>query len=185
MEHNISQKFSEIKRDCDGRAIVDMEVKDDTEFLSVYCKSDMPTINSSVADFLENATRSRPCDEQFTLRIHSNCIDDREKKVYKQAIKNYYTEEFLAQERERKRNNIISLWLCLVGLLFLVIAIYVDFMPAKLVWAEFIDIVAWVFLWESVDIFFLKNREMRLKRKKYLSFISMKVEYVKYKNKLN
>ena len=45
------------------------------------------------------------------------------------------------------------------------------------IWSEVVDIAAWVFLWEAVDIGTFKNRELRLKRKRYLAYMSMKVEF--------
>ncbi len=42
------------KRDADGRVIINMTVKDDTDFLSVFSTGDTPVISSEVAEFLEN-----------------------------------------------------------------------------------------------------------------------------------
>ena len=51
---NVSQK--QYRRDGEGRIIVDMNVKDDTDFLSVFSANDTPVISSEVAEFLENST---------------------------------------------------------------------------------------------------------------------------------
>lgn len=77
-------------RDADGRVIINMTVKDDTDFLSVFSTGDTPVISSEVAEFLENSTQSIRPKEQLILKIHSDCIDDNEKKEYGRAIKEYY-----------------------------------------------------------------------------------------------
>jgi len=46
-----------------------------------------------------------------------------------------------------------------------------------MMWAEVIDIIAWVFLWEAVDISIFKNRSLRIRQVRYLSYIEMKVVY--------
>ena len=172
---NIEAK--EYQRDNDGRIIVDMNVKDDTDFLSVFSASDTPVISSDVAEFLENSTHSIRPDEQLTLRVKSACIDETEQRIYKAAIKEYYTEKYRVNERELKIQNIIALLLAVLGTLVLVFAVFLDYYVKSIVWAEVIDIVAWVFLWEAVDIKFFKTRELALQRKRYAMLIYMKIRY--------
>lgn len=165
------------KRDADGRVIINMTVKDDTDFLSVFSIGDTPVISSEVAEFLESSTHSVLPKEQLALRIHSNCIDDNEKEEYRQAIKEYYTELYIANKRELKRNTMIALLLTLAGVVALVAAFLIEHQTANPIWTEVVDIIAWVFLWEAVDISAFKNRGLRLKRFRYLAFMSMKIEY--------
>lgn len=165
------------KRDADGRVIINMTVKDDTDFLSVFSIGDTPVISSEVAEFLESSTHSVLPKEQLTLRIHSNCIDDNEKEEYRQAIKEYYTERYIANKRELKRNAMIALLLTLAGVVALVTAFLIEYQTANLIWTEIVDIIAWVFLWEAVDISAFKNRGLRLKRFRCLAFMAMKIEY--------
>lgn len=165
------------KRDADGRVIINMTVKDDTDFLSVFSTGDTPVISSEVAEFLESSTHSVLPKEQLTLRIHSNCIDDNEKEEYRQAIKKYYTERYITNKRELRRNAIIVLLLALAGIITLATAFLIEHQTANPFWAEVVDIIAWVFLWEAVDISAFKNRGLRLKRFRYLAFMSMKIEY--------
>ena len=77
------------KRDNENRIVIDMTVKDDSDFLSVFSQSDTPVISSEVAEFIENSTDSILPKEQLTLRIHSDCIDDNEKVLYRESIKEY------------------------------------------------------------------------------------------------
>lgn len=166
------------KRDADGRVIIDMTVKDDTAFLSAFSTGDTPVISSEVAEFLENSTHSILPKEQLTLRIHSDCIDDNEKEEYRQAIKEYYTERYITNDRELKRNAVVVLLLALAGVITLALAFFIEHQTANLFWTEVVDIIAWVFLWEAVDISAFKNRGLRLKRFRHLAFMSMRIEYI-------
>ena len=114
---NDSRRF---QRDDENRVIINMTVKDDSNFLSVFSQSDTPVINTEVAEFIENSTNSVLPKEQLTLRIHSDCIDDTEKAIYREAIKEYYREKRIADSRELNRNNIIALLLTVAGVAVLI-----------------------------------------------------------------
>lgn len=166
------------QRDDENRIIVNMTVKDDSNFLSVFSENSTPVISTEVAEFIENGTSSIYPKEQLTLRIHSNCIDDEEKALYKEAIKEYYTKKYIANARELKRNRWIVLILSIFGVFALGMSLMCDYWTNDPIRTEVIDIVAWVLLWEAVDIGVFGNRALRLKQKYYLSYLSMKIEYI-------
>lgn len=176
---NISEK--QYLRDKEGRIIIDMNVKDDTNFLSVFSASNNPVISNDVAEFIENNTHFIRANEQLSLNIKSNCIDETEQKVYKDAIKEYFTEKYRANERELKVQNKIALLLAFLGVLILVLAVFLNYRMSSVIWSEVVDIAAWVFLWEAVDIKFFKTRELSLKRKRYIALIDMEINYEKLK----
>lgn len=179
-EKNLRKQFIErqYQRDSDNRIIIHMTVKDDTDFLSVFSENDTPVIREEVAEFIESRTESIPPFESLTLRIHSDCIDDQEKKEYKAAIKEYYTEKYFSNYRELKESKVISHLLLVAGIIVLALAILLQYKANSIIWSEVIDIVAWVLLWEAADISIFKNRSLKWKKKHYLSYISMKIEYL-------
>ena len=61
--------------------------------------------------------------------------------------------------------------------MILSLALLLEYRVGSLIWAEVIDIAAWVFLWEAVDIGIFRNRELREKRLRYRSFMEMKIVY--------
>ena len=164
-------------RDEEKRLVVNMTVQDDSNFLSVFSISGTPVISMDVAEFIENSTQLIPAGELLTLRVHSDCVDAQEQIIYEEAIKEYYAEKYIANERELKKNNRLSYLLAMMGIIVLALAILLDYMANSLIWAEVIDIVAWVFLWEAVDIRAFSNRSLKSKRLRYLAYMSMKVEY--------
>ena len=163
--------------DEEGRAILRMNVKDDSDFLSSFSEGENPVISDEVAAFLENSTVTLPPAQPLALHIHSSCIDEREQVEYRNAIKEYYTSQYVANENERRRNRRIVLLLALCGILILSMAIFLEYRAESLIWAEVIDIAAWVFLWEAVDIGAFRNHELRVNRLRYLSLIEMKIVY--------
>lgn len=162
------------ERDGEGRAIINMTVKDDSDFLSVYSQREAPFISSDVAEFIESSSHSLRPGQPLALHIHSDCIDDVEKQDYKEGIREYYSEKYIASKREMRFNLIAVILLALAGIATLILAFGIE----HTIWSEVIDIAAWVFLWEAVDIGVFRLREINSMRRRYLSYISMKVEYL-------
>lgn len=169
---------SACERDDEGRAVIHMLVQDDDNFLSEYSESDTPVISGEVAEFIEHVAAASKPNERLTLRIKSNCIDEKEQVLYKTALEEYYRQKYAANEREYRRNKIIVAALTFAGVLALAFRIIFEYVFAGSIWSEVIDIFAWVLLWEAVDIGVFGNRTRKLDRLRYLSFIDMKIEYV-------
>ncbi len=174
---NAEMKKRTLKRDTDGRVIINMSVKSDENFLSEFTSGDAPVISSDVADFIENATDEVLLGEPLTLSVSSRCIEKDEREIYKGAVKEYYVQKYIANERELKRNRIVVIALSILGILVLMANIIFDYTVGGRIWTEVIDIVAWVLIWEAVDIGFFGCRQMRIKKCRYLSYISMNIEF--------
>jgi preprotein translocase subunit SecF len=134
-------------------------------------------ISGEVAEFIEASTQTVKPREPLTLKIKSHCIDDGEKEIYRRAIRAYYTQKYISSRRELAQNRTIAILLALAGILVLALAFFVEYRHGSLIWAEVIDIVAWVFLWEAVDIAFLETRKLKLDRQKYIAYVMMNVEF--------
>lgn len=183
-EADRQMKARKYKRDDDGRVIIQMNVKDDANFLSEFSESATPVISTEVAEFIENETNAVPPNEDFTLQVYNDCIDDQEEKVYSAAIKEYYMQKYIANEREIKRNRFAVLLLGIAGILVLAAELIFDYRVGNALWSSVIDIVAWVLLWEAVDIGVLEARVTAIKRKRFLAYLSMKTEYIQTKKTL-
>lgn len=156
------------------RTTIKMQVLNDDDFLSPFSMSEVPVINSEVADFIENSTINLPPKEKLKLIIHSNCIDDNEKLLYDKAIKEYYQERYTSLRKELVRNYFAVAIMFIVGVIILTISI---FKVNTLVKSEIIDIVAWVLIWEACDISFFTNRSLRIKEKRYKTYIDMEIVF--------
>ncbi len=60
----------------------------------------------------------------------------------------------------------------MAGILVLALKIWLECRTSSVIGAEVIDIAAWVFLWEAVDVSAFQNRALRFKRRRYLSELS-------------
>lgn len=178
-EHGIKAYLRERKplRDEQGRAIINMTVRNDDSFLSEFSAHSTPVISSDVADYLiESAKAARPTD-MLTLRIHSDCVDDREDDVYRSAIKEYFGGELISVERELKKSRALALLAFACGMLVLVFTYWFGNHFDAPMWFEVFDIIATVFIWEATGIFAFQVSSQRVERLRCIAFISMKTEF--------
>ena len=155
---------------------INMTVLDDSEFLSPYSETNTPVISGEVAEFLENGANAARLIDNLELNLHSNCIDSDKQSRYEQAIRNYFSLKLIAEQRELKRNNIVSLIFAIIGVVGLAFMIICDqLLNMQAIWVECIDIFAWVFLWEAVDQFFIERRKLIFNRRRLKSLAEMPI----------
>ena len=171
------KKSTSLPLDEEGRVIIPMTVKDDGDFLSVYSEGQTPVIASEVAEFIESRTETLPPKTPLALHIHSTCIDGEEKELYRRAIREYYEEKSVANDRRLLRNRLIATVLAVAGVGVLALAIALSEAEMNPVLAGVIDIVAWVLLWEATDVSLFRNHEARALRHRYRRYTEMKIEY--------
>ena len=173
------QSGRERERDDEGRVIIDFCVHSDDDFLSPYSLRSNAELSINASEFIERSLETVPVKEQVRLRVHSNVITKEEEKAYKQAIKEYYEERFEAVQREKKRLFVIATLMALIGVFALTVMIGLEVAGKHTaVLSEVIDIFAWVFLWEAVDLFFFETTSLRIKAWRYLALSACVVEYL-------
>lgn len=167
----------QVGRDEEGRVVVELTVLHDDDFLSDFSAGNRPVISSEVAEFLNERVSAYPPQEPMNLKIYSKCIDSEEQTVYSAALKEYYVRHYIENKREMRRNAILSAIMAAVGILVLVVAISFHILEIPVV-SEVIDIFAWVFLWEAVDMFFFQRSVLRRERTRCLRMIDAKIEFL-------
>lgn len=166
------------ERDEDGLLTVNMTVRDDSNFISPFSYSDKPMLSAEAADFLDNAIRPRRYKEELHLIIHSNVIDDKEKQEFQDAIRNYYHHSYLSQQQKGKREMVLSFFLLLASLAFLALMVVLDRFAGYNIFIEIVDIIAWVFMWEAADIFFLQRHVSVWLQHKNIGYFNAKISFV-------
>lgn len=164
-------------RDESGRAVIKMAVHDKSAFLSPYSHGAGEVINDEAAEFIRNSALGHTPKEQFSLHIYSDCINETEQEVYKNAIHEYFNRHFSDNAREMFINTLQSVVMFGIGLIGLMFMILAQQLGWGEIWVECIDIFAWVFLWETVDLFFLERATLRRKARRFLAFAKMEVNF--------
>ena len=161
----------------ESRALITMTVRDDTDFLSPYSVNAEEMISSEVAGFLSWSAQAFHPRTPISLQINSDCIDDQEKLVYCKAIRNYFDLQLVANRRDMRRNALMASAMLLVGIAGLASMFIAENLGIRQLWVECIDIFAWVFIWEAVDLFFIERGRLRLERQRLEAFMTMEIDY--------
>ncbi len=176
-EMGARMRSEEIKRDEEGRVIVEMTVLNDDDFLSDYSFGRNPVISSGVSEFIDHSVMAFAPGEALRLNVYSDCIDGEEEKIYRGALKKYYEARYAKNVLERRRNLVIAGVMALIGICFLIATMLFSHRWGNPVLSEILDIFAWVFLWECADVLFLQRSVLSIECKRYLRLMDAKVEF--------
>lgn len=175
-ERNKIQK--QFEKDEDGRAIVNISISDKGQILSPFCYEGKETINDEFAGFLDNVVKSIPPKQNINLTIDCKDITDYEKGNFALAIKNHYQNKLIDTQLRIKKLNYFFAACILLSALSLGLLYLVNYLAAPFILIEIVDILAWVFVWEAVDIFFFQEGLLRLEKTRCLALIKSKIRYV-------
>ena len=182
-KRQLKEKAKELQKedkqiyDEEGRAVINMTVLDDNEFLSPYGEEKDIVISRETAAFLEHSTRAIHHNRDLTLVISSNVIDEKEKVLYKKGIHNYFENSFLALQKDLKRNLLTSTIFALIGVLYFAVLIVISLFVDYDLILEMLSIAGWVFLWEAVELFFIDRTEMKNRQYRAYAFLNAKIIY--------
>lgn len=170
--------FDEDKK---GRAILKINVSDDDCILSKYNDDGQEIISSDMADFMNNLVKSVPSEKDIVLDITcAECSEDKQKR-YKKAIVNYYVNEFADKDLKIKNNSIISMMLFLIGVIGFIGLYLLKTFDVYWLIQDIVEVASWVFLWETVDVFFLNRGILKWKQKRYLKIIFAEIKITELK----
>lgn len=124
-------------------------------------------ISNELMEFLCKEIQSDYLSKKIILNFNHNDISSGERSIYKKAI--HYTYEKLFEEinLKIKRMNIISFLMFMIGFIILGLAVVVKSIKLNTIFIEVFQIIAWVFVWDSVDIFVFKRNRLKELRNKY------------------
>ncbi len=174
------ESFEPYEVDSLGRRVIRLHINDADTFLSPLSIEGVPVISDETAYLLNFYLLNMTLEdyEEIVFVISGRDLSDLEKNIYRKAIKNYYQEEFIDMQDQIKENMRSILWMLFVGTLILVFKFLLWwFVPAVKsinVGLEFIDIVAWVFIWEAVVLLFRERPKLQEKQIQNMEILEAK-----------
>lgn len=142
----------EFKHDKDGNALVEIGIKDKSEVLAPFALDGKETINVEFANVLDNVSKSIPPKENMHLKLQCEKLTEKEKEDFSMAIKNHYLNSLIDNQR-KLRHNILLFWsMIAISVLFLAILFIANHFGAPWIVTEVLDIIAWLFVWEAIDL---------------------------------
>jgi hypothetical protein len=179
IKKELSACKNEQRKDEEGRVIVDLRVINDESFLSPYSTKGHNIISEELSDFIEHSLSPVPSDKPIHFRIFSDVITDEEQKEYRKAIHSHYADKYRYTCIQKKNLLWLALIMAIVAVAALGFMIGIDIVGKRTeIFTEIVDIFAWVFMWEAVDIFFLECTMLGFKQKRYLRLYESEIEYL-------
>lgn len=170
-------KLQPMQIDENGASIVNVTVAEDDDFLSPYANGDNLVISEEMAGYLKNATEAIPVKNNLHFKIKCVDVNENNKANFQKSIKNYYTNRFYEVERKLKSNLISVILTFLIALMFLGVWAVLNYFKIYEFVTLIIEIVAWVFMWECVDLLFFNRASLRHKKHKILQLLNAKISF--------
>lgn len=163
--------------DSEGRAIVDIKIKDKSEVLSPFVIDGQEIINAEFANLIDNTVKSIPPTQSINININCDKLTDSDKTSFALAIKNYYKNSTLDSQRKMDNNTKILILMLVFSIISLVALFLVNFFNVNWIIIEIVDIIAWVFTWESIDLLVFQRSMQRYEKLRYLALYNCHITF--------
>ena len=162
-KYRYSIRYEDSLVEDDGKAYINVDLtKVETPF-SVYSYD--RRIDSEIYAYIDSATFFLRASVPVVINFDDGGrYSDELKEKIKRAVIRHYALEFENRMHEHKRRIVFGWFAFMIGLLFLTTSIILNFfLEDKIrIFLEIITILSWVFVWQSVDIFFFSGHERRI-----------------------
>lgn len=162
--------------DENGKNLINININDNSNILSSF-SNNKPLISNDLSEYINKETTSINLKKGLHINIKSKEINENKKTLYRQAIINFYENDLINSYRKNKRMNIISLIFLILGIIVLSISLIVSNNNNHILASQIYDIIAWVFVWEATDIFFLQKPEINYKAKRAFEIINSEITF--------
>lgn len=139
--------------------IINIKVDNKEQVISKFSYDENDKLNKELSDFILDKTKIMPLNKDFELNFYVN--SPIEKQEIKSTIQNHFKEECIEIKHELKRTNIFSIVMLILGILSLTTLLLAHKFFDYYYFTTILEIASWVFIWESVDCFFLKRPKLK------------------------
>lgn len=168
--------------DEEGREIIDISITDPDSLLSVYNPDGKPVIDNNMAEVIDNAIKSTSFKKDIHLKIACEKYTKDKEPTYKDAITNYYINEFADKEQKIHNNTLITLTLLILAIISFAVLLIIQEFNLPWIIREFANIVAWVFSWEVIDMIFFQRQIIKFEQRQDIKKIFAKITFTTLKS---
>lgn len=158
---------------------ISVKVEHSEQVFSKYSYDNKDILNKELSEYLWDNAKLVPSHKNLQIKFFSKCALD--KTEVASAIKSHYKREMIETKDEIRKANKFSLITIIFGIISLAIlfVLYKKFDNYFIV--TILDITAWVFVWEAVDVFFLRCPELKQRYRRYNKLYSSKIKIIDQK----
>lgn len=192
------RKRKEMKETINEAKMMFEEIKEDKNRADFYEENGVPHIeinlsngniydeystdselNPTIFEFVDKVFRlvKKKADLEIDITFPSTMKDEEKDKIEK-LFKSHYAINIVKSNEEIKRHNIVSIILLIFGIIVYGAYGLLEYFKMDFIFQGVIEIASWVFIWESVDMFFLSNFGSRLERIKNIKIFNAKINRI-------
>lgn len=192
------RKSKEMKETINKAKVMFEEIKQDKNRADFYEENGVPHIeinlsngniydeystdselNPTIFEFVDKVFRlvKKKADLEIDITFPSTMKDEEKDKIEK-LFKSHYAINIVKSNEEIKRHNIVSIILLFFGIIVYGAYGLLEYFKMDFIFQGVIEIASWVFIWESVDMFFLSNFSSRLERIKNIKIFNAKINRI-------
>ena len=135
-------------------SVIDVKIAAREQLYSAYSYSG-DKLNGEFCDYVFEKAKGVPIKDDITIKIHSD--DDIDADEVGRALKSHYRAEYKEAKKSVSRLTLVSVIMTLFGIIALTALFLLDRFVDNFYLTSIVEIVAWVFVWEAVDYFFLQR----------------------------
>ena len=162
-KYRYSIRYENTLVEDDGKAYINVDLTKVESPFSVFSYD--TRIDSEIYDYIDRAAFYLRTAVPVVINFDDGGRYSAElKDKIKRAVIRHYALEFEDRMHEHKRRNMYGLLALIIGFIFLGTSILLNiFLRDDIrVFLELITILSWVFVWQSIDIFFFAGHERRV-----------------------
>jgi len=163
--------------DKDGRVVIEVNVVDPEHLLSPY-KEDQEIINADTATFIDNLVKAAPKNKELHLKLSCKNYTPDKRDVYKRAVENYYVNEFAEIDRKLEHNLFMAILMLVLGVAGFALLYAMNIWESPWILCTLMEIAAWVFVWETVDLLMIARLHLKMKQRKTLQIIFAEMTFL-------
>lgn len=145
---------------------------------SEFSSTNNKILKKKFAQHLEEAIDEQDTNEDINLIIKcEEKLTKQQKDTATTTIKKYYSRKLKQSENIIKKNKIIALSMLIVAILLIICLHFLNEINTHYIITTILEVVVWVFAWESTDIIFFKNTKDKQDKKLYKQILSSTIIY--------
>ena len=169
-------KSSQLKEDAEGDAIIDVQVESKNEIFSKFNYEEGDILTTEFTDYLWNKAKLVPTNKNLHIKVYAN--EELNVNKVENAIKKHYKNEYIEVKSELSYLGRFSLINLILGIITLAVLLVLHNVFDNYFLVSIVDILAWVFVWEAFDSFFLERARLKRRQKHILKIYSSEVEII-------
>lgn len=155
---------------------INIKIENSEQVFSKYSYDNKDILNKELSEYLWDNAKLVPAHKDLQLKFFCKC--NLYKTEVSSAIKSHYKREMIETKDEIKKANRFSFICIMLGIFSLIVLFFLCKLFNNYFIVTLCEITTWVFVWEAVDVYFLRRPGLIQKYKRLNKLYSSKIKII-------